>query len=731
MTEADIPLYVCMALIAQESSGNPSAVNGSFRGLLQIGNPNASDIKDAGIPRNRDQFDGRDPNIQPLGVFDAPALVANPELVAAENSIQHFFEYLDKYRRRIGGDPFRMAMCWKAGPGAVRRFNEAVGTPDQVIAFSPEGVAYFTAEQNNSGTYLQDTARLFPEAQEKLGQTPTTVYSPSSGRAISSSAATSSPYESSTNRPTTSVPRSPGCKPAYLSRHIPPSSARMDLAQQAQTKMLQATEINYVESIKYYLSDSAARASISRRGYTQKAISNIQTFLQSVEDDDNSGVAQNLRAAFAFVPSNFVKPLEVFEVRQPFGQARNRLPDGTAITRRHLGVDLETRDPDEVARKAKTSQFAPTASTPPTNLFGQKAVYAIADGEVITAGLVGKYGLAIYIAHAGGVTSRYAHLSQISVANGATVTKGEIIGVSGTTEEKEDADGNGTGRPDHSAVKVPHLHFEIRVNIGALRGVSTSLASNTQNVALDPAAVLAQAPGPLDPPVVAARPEESALEEGRAVQASLLVNSATDHGRLKSAEAYDAMSSQVRSQAIRNMKRSDYYDEQSRVAPISRNVQEQSVSLDPQIHAAYAAEPLASTPSQLPPSETGIAGIAGVEQEVTTERVNDQFDRNTLAEALDGRIVTLNASLAEADTIEDSNLRRSVTASRQSTLDLVSAAYNAIINGEGDVIAQTIVQGGLSADLLLYKTGATTIKYLQYSDGKWDIHINETVTRGA
>lgn len=61
------------------------------------------------------------------------------------------------------------------------------------------------------------------------------------------------------------------------------------------------------------------------------------------------------------------------------------------------------------------------------------------------------YGNYIDVLHAGGVVTRYAHLSSISVVKGQTVSKGQKIGAMGST-------GFSTGS---------HLHFEVRVNDGA------------------------------------------------------------------------------------------------------------------------------------------------------------------------------------------------------------------------------------------------------------------------
>ncbi len=58
------------------------------------------------------------------------------------------------------------------------------------------------------------------------------------------------------------------------------------------------------------------------------------------------------------------------------------------------------------------------------------------------------YGYHVIINHGGGVQTLYGHMSTISVEAGQRVTKGETIGLEGST-------GRSTG---------PHLHFEVRIN---------------------------------------------------------------------------------------------------------------------------------------------------------------------------------------------------------------------------------------------------------------------------
>lgn len=73
-------------------------------------------------------------------------------------------------------------------------------------------------------------------------------------------------------------------------------------------------------------------------------------------------------------------------------------------------------------------------------------IRAVGAGTVVSAGWSGAYGNEVVIRHADGKYSQYAHLSQLSVSSGQSVTGGQTIGLSGST-------GNSTG---------PHLHFEIR-----------------------------------------------------------------------------------------------------------------------------------------------------------------------------------------------------------------------------------------------------------------------------
>ena len=75
-------------------------------------------------------------------------------------------------------------------------------------------------------------------------------------------------------------------------------------------------------------------------------------------------------------------------------------------------------------------------------------IFAVADGIVIFAGVLGGYGKVVKIEHKDNYMSLYAHQSRIKVSSGDEVKKGDIIGFVGST-------GRSTG---------PHLHFGLYLN---------------------------------------------------------------------------------------------------------------------------------------------------------------------------------------------------------------------------------------------------------------------------
>lgn len=90
-------------------------------------------------------------------------------------------------------------------------------------------------------------------------------------------------------------------------------------------------------------------------------------------------------------------------------------------------------------------------------------VHAASNGTVTAAGPAGGYGQWVKIAHPGGVSTVYGHISRWTVTVGQGVQAGQLIAYSGN-------EGRSTG---------PHLHFETHVNGRAVDPVAFYVAHGT------------------------------------------------------------------------------------------------------------------------------------------------------------------------------------------------------------------------------------------------------------
>jgi len=114
------------------------------------------------------------------------------------------------------------------------------------------------------------------------------------------------------------------------------------------------------------------------------------------------------------------------------GAGEATVPEGRVTS--SFGV---RRDPfDGTARMHKGTDIAMPAGT---------EVPAARAGRVTFAGERSGYGLTVKVEHQGGMSTRYAHLSEVAVAPGDTVAAGQSIARSGMS-------GRATG---------PHLHLEV------------------------------------------------------------------------------------------------------------------------------------------------------------------------------------------------------------------------------------------------------------------------------
>jgi len=122
-----------------------------------------------------------------------------------------------------------------------------------------------------------------------------------------------------------------------------------------------------------------------------------------------------------------IRPLPGADMTSNFGSRRDPFLGSLAF---HAGIDF---------RSPTGSDVKPTAP-----------------GVVTNAGWSGGYGNMVEVDHGNGITTRYGHLSRITVRVGDQVTRDSKIGEVGST-------GRSTG---------PHLHYETRINGEALNPVN-------------------------------------------------------------------------------------------------------------------------------------------------------------------------------------------------------------------------------------------------------------------
>lgn len=90
-------------------------------------------------------------------------------------------------------------------------------------------------------------------------------------------------------------------------------------------------------------------------------------------------------------------------------------------------------------------------------------IMSAADGQVSRAGWAGGYGRQVRIAHAGGISTSYSHMSRMVVEPGSFVSQGQLIGYVGSS-------GLSTG---------PHLHYEVYRNGTAVNPMGVKFANRS------------------------------------------------------------------------------------------------------------------------------------------------------------------------------------------------------------------------------------------------------------
>ena len=150
----------------------------------------------------------------------------------------------------------------------------------------------------------------------------------------------------------------------------------------------------------------------------------LKRVASSARSDDRASLMARVRARRSGEASSSLRGIEGLPVIGAIvsGFSSSRRHPILHILRPHLGIDI--------------------AAVRGTN------VAAPADGRVTYVGRRFSYGLTVELEHAGGVTTRYAHLRAALVHEGQSVVRGAAIATVGSS-------GLTTG---------PHLHYEVAVN---------------------------------------------------------------------------------------------------------------------------------------------------------------------------------------------------------------------------------------------------------------------------
>jgi murein DD-endopeptidase MepM/ murein hydrolase activator NlpD len=131
-------------------------------------------------------------------------------------------------------------------------------------------------------------------------------------------------------------------------------------------------------------------------------------------------------------------------------------------------------------------------------------ILAASDGRVTAAGWAGGYGRQVRVAHAGGISTSYSHMSRIVATPGSTVRQGQVIGYVGST-------GLSTG---------PHLHYELYKNGVAVNPSSVRFVMRSQLSGADLASFRAKLRNLLSVPAGAARAGQMASSARKAKPAA-------------------------------------------------------------------------------------------------------------------------------------------------------------------------------------------------------------------
>lgn len=208
-----------------------------------------------------------------------------------------------------------------------------------------------------------------------------------------------------------------------ISSQVSPEMARLAAATEARVLELEHRQ----QQLAAMIAGAEVDPAVLKRIATVSTNAAVGGPYEPVTKSDNSNTFKQLFTSWKkldtlstgaiAVPSE--KPVKAARFESAYGERSDPFTGGRA---RHMGIDLSG-----------------PIGTP---------IYATADGVVSEAGWNnGGYGNLIKVDHGRGVETRYAHLSQIVVAPGQRVKRGQMIGKMGST-------GRSTGS---------HLHYEVRI----------------------------------------------------------------------------------------------------------------------------------------------------------------------------------------------------------------------------------------------------------------------------
>lgn len=548
LTEDQYPDELVLALIEVESTGDPEANrdNSEYHGLLQMGQDAALD----------------------LGYPDRGRLTSEFLMNEGRAAIDTFFRYQERYRSRHEYEPKYIALLWKGGPGTTSEYKEILREEGQ-----SEATEYLSGLWGGSPLdYLEKFRNLYSywrsgegeEAYSSLNSTTTG----SSLRGSDTDAVPRAPSGAFIRTP--DVSRPPGCGSSTVGDD---SDSRVNVPStrggggggrtagegvpegspddRGAGEVLDYIGGNYVGDLDAFADTASVRGETSDSAqWTPGKAALVRGFIEEMEEDEGASFA--FEATLFDIATSYCQPLVNPIVRQPWGQERSysvggrqrgellRDPETNEVMHRHhLGVDYETRSSEG-------------------SLGVEQPCYAIAGGEVVIAETISGYGLTIYLKHDNGVSSRYAHLSSMSVSAGDTVSKGQIIGNCGTSSTRN-------GQLDHNVVQIPHLHFELRINRGVITGdsIEGGIGSNTANVSLDPQPILSAAPNPGEP-LEENDPDIERLEAARESFEDAALNSTSAEECVQAANNADTCAALSRGNQYFGYSRRDFYEAQSR-----------------------------------------------------------------------------------------------------------------------------------------------------------------------